>query len=94
MNCSTTICRGVVTSLRDPGHPFGFYQSLDFAGKSLPRVFLTGAHLDGYPPVWPQQAVVVKDGDHAREKPFAAMWKKAVPESKFTTGFRLNITKM
>ncbi len=56
-----------ITSLRDPGHPFGFYQSLDFAGKSLPRVFLTGAHLDGYPPVWPQQAVVVKDGDHARE---------------------------
>ena len=56
-----------ITSLRDPGHPFGFYQSLDFAEKPLPRVFLTGAHLDGYPPVWPQQAVVVKDGDHARE---------------------------
>ncbi|MCC5906178.1 MAG: alpha/beta fold hydrolase [Balneolaceae bacterium] len=56
-----------ITSLRDPGHPFGFYQSLDFAEQPLPRVFLTGAHLDGYPPVWPQQAVVVKDGDHARE---------------------------
>ncbi|TVQ03551.1 MAG: alpha/beta fold hydrolase [Balneolaceae bacterium] len=56
-----------VTSLRDPGHPFSFYQSLNFTDKPLPRVFLTGAHLDGFPPVWPQQAVVVRDGAHARE---------------------------
>ncbi len=56
-----------VTALRDPGHPFSFYQSLHFADEPLPRVFLTGAHLDGYPPVWPQQAVVVRDGEHARE---------------------------
>jgi imidazolonepropionase-like amidohydrolase/dienelactone hydrolase len=56
-----------ITTLRDPGHPFSFYQSLNFAEKQVPRVFLTGAHLDGFPPVWSQQAVVVKDGDHARE---------------------------
>ena len=56
-----------ITTLRDPGHPVGFYQSLNFTDKPLPRVFLTGAHLDGYPPVWPQQAVVVRDGEHARE---------------------------
>ena len=60
------LLRGI-TTLRDPGHPLGFYQSLNFAENPLPRVFLTGAHLDGFPPVWPQQAIVVKDADHARE---------------------------
>lgn len=56
-----------VTAIRDPGHPFRFYQSLHFAEDPKPRVFLTGAHLDGYPPVWPQQAVVVRDARHARQ---------------------------
>ncbi|MEX0772657.1 MAG: amidohydrolase family protein [Balneolales bacterium] len=56
-----------ITSLRDPGHPFRFYQSLHFAEKPLPRVFLTGAHLDGYPSVYRQQAVIVKDAQHARQ---------------------------
>ncbi len=58
--------RSGVTTMRDPGHPFRFYQSLHFATEPMPRVYLTGAHLDGYPPVWRQQAVVVRDEDHAR----------------------------
>lgn len=58
--------RNGVTTIRDPGHPFRFYQNLHFAEQPVPRVFLTGAHLDGFPPVWPQQAVVIRDADHAR----------------------------
>lgn len=56
-----------VTTMKDPGHPFRFYQSINFAQEQLPRVFLTGAHLDGYPGVWTQQAVMIKDHDHVRE---------------------------
>lgn len=56
-----------VTSFRDPGHPFSFYQSIHFADKPLPRIFLTGAHLD-YPPVaYGQQATLVKNGAHASQ---------------------------
>lgn len=58
--------RNGVTTVRDPGHPFRFYQNLHFTEQPAPRVFLTGAHLDGFPPVWPQQAVVVRNADHAR----------------------------
>jgi len=29
-------------------------------------VFLCGGHLDGPPPVWPDQAVLIRDEDHAR----------------------------
>lgn len=56
-----------VTSLRDPGHPFRFYQAVIQTDLTMPRVFLCGAHLDSYPPVWPQQAVLVKDAAHARQ---------------------------
>src|SRR5690606_11013887 len=44
-----TILRNGTTAIRDPGHPFRFYQSLFFAENPMPRVFLTGAHLDGFP---------------------------------------------
>ena len=53
--------------MRDPGHPFRFYQSINFAEVQLPRIFLTGAHLDAYPGVYTQQAVMIKDHDHVRE---------------------------
>lgn len=55
-----------VTTVRDPGHPFRFYQSLHFAEAKMPRVYLTGAHLDGYPGVYLQQAALVRDTDHIR----------------------------
>ncbi len=54
-----------VTTFRGPGHPFRFYQAVMQAEKPMPRVFLCGAHLDAYPPVWAQQAVIIKDADHA-----------------------------
>ncbi|MBG86544.1 MAG: amidohydrolase [Verrucomicrobiales bacterium] len=60
------LSRGV-TTLRDPGHPFRFYQAVMQTDLAMPRVFLCGAHLDTHPAVWPQQAVLVKDADHARK---------------------------
>ncbi|WP_236974111.1 amidohydrolase family protein [Membranihabitans maritimus] len=59
--------RNGVTSMRDPGHPFRFYQALDFAKNPVPRMFLTGSHLDGYPGVYKDHALLVKDSGHARE---------------------------
>ena len=60
------ILRNGTTTLRDPGHPMRFYQVLDFAKKVVPRVFLTGAHLDGYPGVHKSQAMLIKSASHAR----------------------------
>ncbi len=54
------------TSFRDPGHPFRFYQSLNFAEQPMPRAFLTGSHLDGYPGVYKDHALLTQNGDHAR----------------------------
>lgn len=55
-----------ITSFRDPGHPMRFYDPVKSATISLPRVFLCGAHLDGPPPVWPEQAVVIESAEEAR----------------------------
>ncbi len=60
------ILQNGTTSFRDPGHPFRFYQSLNFATEAMPRAFLTGAHLDGYPGVYKQQAVLVQNAGHAQ----------------------------
>lgn len=62
-----TFLRHGVTAMRDPGHPFRFYQSIDFTETPLPRIFLTGAHLDAYPGVYTQQAMMIKDHDHVRK---------------------------
>ncbi len=55
-----------ITSFRDPGHPLRFYDPVREATTPMPRVFLCGAHLDGPPPVWPDQAVVVVNAEQAR----------------------------
>jgi len=56
-----------ITSFRDPGHPFRFYDPVRSHVGMMPRVFLCGGHLDGPPPVWPEQAVLIRDADHARQ---------------------------
>lgn len=55
-----------ITSFRDPGHPFRFYDTVREYDGALPRVFLCGAHLDGPPPVYPDQAIVIESEAHAR----------------------------
>ncbi|MBK5277529.1 MAG: amidohydrolase, partial [Bacteroidia bacterium] len=55
-----------VTSVRDPGAWIEAYDQVRQTGKSLPRLFLTGPHLDGYPPAYPHDANVVRDDEEGR----------------------------
>jgi len=54
-----------ITTFRDPGHPFRFYDAARTAETTMPRIFLCGAHLDAHPPAYPDQAVVISDAEHA-----------------------------
>jgi imidazolonepropionase-like amidohydrolase len=54
-----------ITTFRDPGHPFRFYDAARAAETTMPRIFLCGAHLDAHPPAYPDQAIVIIDADHA-----------------------------
>ncbi len=56
-----------ITALRDPGHPFTFYQAIHFTDNPLPRIFLTGPHLDYPPAAYGQEATLVRNSDHARQ---------------------------
>ena len=56
-----------VTAFRDPGHPFQYYESVGTATEPLPRIFLTGSHLDASPPAWPDQARLIADATDARK---------------------------
>lgn len=61
-----TLLKNGVTTMRDPGHPIRFYQAQHFTTAQMPRVYTTGAHLDGFPGVYVQQATLIKDADHIR----------------------------
>ena len=54
-----------ITSFRDPGHPFKYYDQLLGSGKVIPRVFLNGGHLDAEPVVWPDQAKRIASDEDA-----------------------------
>ena len=57
-----------VTSVRDPGAWIETYDGERKSGKMVPRLFLTGPHLDMYPPAYPDDAVVVRDSTEAIEQ--------------------------
>jgi imidazolonepropionase-like amidohydrolase len=50
-----------VTSVRDPGAWIEAYDGERNSGKSIPRLFLSGPHLDMFPPAYPKDAYVVRD---------------------------------
>lgn len=50
-----------VTSVRDPGAWIEAYDSLRAKGTSLPRLFLTGPHINKYPPAYPRDSYIVQD---------------------------------
>lgn len=54
-----------VTSLRDPGAWIESYADERTSGKTMPRLYLTGPHLDGAPPAYPNDAFVVRDAAEA-----------------------------
>jgi len=54
-----------ITSIRDPGLWIEAYDQVRKSGKQNPRLFLSGPHLDGYPPAYPNDAYVVRDAAEA-----------------------------
>lgn len=55
-----------ITSFRDPGHPFKYYDNVLASHLTLPRIFLCGGHLDGSPAVHPDQAVLPQNASDTR----------------------------
>ena len=56
-----------ITSLRDPGIWIEDYDLDRQSGEPIPRLFLTGPHLDMPPPTYPNDAYVVRDKAEVRE---------------------------
>ncbi len=54
-----------ITSLRDPGLWIEMYDQVRKSDKKNPRLFLSGPHLDGSPPAYPNDAYVVRDDAEA-----------------------------
>ena len=55
-----------ITSVRDPGAWMDFYDSVRMTGRPIPRLFLTGPHIDMYPPAYPENSYLVKDPEEGR----------------------------
>ena len=55
-----------ITSVRDPGEWNESYAGVRSSGIPLPRLFLTGPHLNTYPPAYPEDAMIVQDAEEGR----------------------------
>lgn len=55
-----------ITSVRDPGAWTDIYDSSRMTGKPIPRLFLTGPHIDMYPPAYPENSYLVADPEEGR----------------------------
>jgi imidazolonepropionase-like amidohydrolase len=55
-----------VTSLRDPGQWIEAYAAARAAPSPVPRLFLTGPHLDSPPAAYPADSFIVRDEEEAR----------------------------
>jgi len=55
-----------ITSVRDPGEWIEMYDSVRLAGLPIPRLFLTGPHLNTFPPAYPEDAIIVQDAEEGR----------------------------
>jgi imidazolonepropionase-like amidohydrolase len=55
-----------ITSVRDPGEWNESYAGVRSSGMPLPRLFLTGPHLNTYPPAYPEDALIVQDAEEGR----------------------------
>ena len=55
-----------ITSLRDPGQWIEAYDAARAAGPPVPRLFLTGPHLDSPPAAYPADSHVVRDAEETR----------------------------
>lgn len=55
-----------ITSVRDPGQWIEAYAAVRQKATPLPRLFLTGPHLDSPPPAYPADSIIVRDEEEAR----------------------------
>lgn len=55
-----------ITSVRDPGEWIEMYDSVRLSGLRMPRLFLTGPHLNTFPPAYPEDAIIVQDAEEGR----------------------------
>ena len=55
-----------ITSVRDPGEWIEMYDSVRLSGLPMPRLFLTGPHLNTFPPAYPEDAIIVQDAEEGR----------------------------
>ena len=62
---SVYVGRGI-TSVRDPGEWIEKYDSVQLSGLPIPRLFLTGPHLNTFPPAYPEDAIIVQDPEEGR----------------------------
>jgi len=69
-----------VTALRDPGAWIEAYDQERATDLELPRLYLTGPHLDAYPPAYPKNSFVVRDAHEAKAavKAFAQQGASAI----------------
>ncbi|WP_425235790.1 amidohydrolase family protein [Ulvibacterium sp.] len=63
---STLFLKKGVTSVRDPGAWNASYNSARNSGKPIPRLFLTGPHIDVYPPAYPENSYLIQDAKEGR----------------------------
>ncbi|HVQ37307.1 MAG TPA: amidohydrolase family protein, partial [Pyrinomonadaceae bacterium] len=55
-----------VTSVRDPGQWIEAYEAVRHSSQAVPRLFLTGPHLDSPPAAYPADSFIVRDREEAR----------------------------
>ncbi|MEO8474304.1 MAG: amidohydrolase family protein [Chryseolinea sp.] len=55
-----------ITSVRDPGEWIESYHDVMTSGILLPRLFLTGPHINTFPPAYPEDAIIIQDNEEAK----------------------------
>jgi len=55
-----------ITSVRDPGAWIEAYDQVRKSTAPVPRLFLTGPHLDWPPPAYPADSIIVRDEEETR----------------------------
>ncbi|WP_373512544.1 amidohydrolase family protein [Persicitalea sp.] len=55
-----------ITSMRDPGAWIEDYDAVRATGMALPRLYLTGPHIDMFHPAYPENSFVVRDISEAK----------------------------
>lgn len=55
-----------ITTVRDPGAWIEDYDEIRTSGQSIPRLYLTGPHLDMFPPAYPENSFILQDREETR----------------------------